>query len=426
MVATAGNRRVLSFRPDGEAEPASEGRSPVRVLLVANFDSGLKYVGRVAEAVAALGAEPDIRVPTTVVPHKLGADQVLAATGLPVRYEPWDDLVRAAAESDVVVPVFEGPTVERFIRETHVAAGLRMPVVGAGYVGMVLYDVIGGYLARSLADVLAVNSRTDLAEFAGAARGLGLPSENLLLAGLALLPATPMPLRSGPIRTVLFADQPTVPRRHADRDYLWDRLLGYAAHHPDRQVLLRPRHRPGEDTFHRMEHSPVAWAATRTLPPNLVIEHAPIGTLLPTSDLLLTVSSTAALEALAAGTRVAFVADWVNDAALNPRLLPSGLLRRFDDIDADRVGTAAPEWLDDVFPAAAGGPSPAERFAARLLAVAAGDAPRVHQALWDSSFHAGRRAMDAVLAARRVPTSRYTPKRMAAGALRRALRLVDR
>ena len=272
--------------------------------------------------------------------------------------------------------------------------------------------------------MLAVNSRTDLADFAAAARGLGLPEENLLLAGLALLPARPAPLSDGPIRTVLFADQPTVPRREADRHHLWERLRGYAERHPDRRVLLRPRHRPGEDTFHRMEHSPDAWAASRALPPNLVIEHAPIGGLIARSDLLLTVSSTAALEALAAGTRVAFVADWVNDAALNPRLLPSGLLRRFDDIDAVRLGAPDPAWLGDVFPAAEG-PAPAERFAARLLAVAAGDAPRVHQRLWDSSFHAGRRATDAVLAGT-ATSSRYTPRRVAAGVLRRALRLVER
>jgi hypothetical protein len=397
----------------------------MRVLLIANFDSGLKYVGRLAEAFAALGAEPDIRVPTTVVPHKLGPDQVAAATDRPVRYEPWEALVAAAGSSDAVVPVFEGPTVERFIREVHLAAGPRMPVVGTGYVGMVLYDVVGGYLSRSLADVLAVNSRTDLAEFSRAAQGLGLPDDNLLLAGLALLPATPAPLRDGPIRTVLFADQPTVPRRLADRVHLWDRLLAYAERHPDRQVLLRPRHRPGEDTFHRMEHSPVGWAASRTLPPNLVVEHERIDALIPRSDLLLTVSSTAALEAIAGGTRVAFVAEWVNDAALNPRLLPSGLLRRFDDIDADRIGTPAPEWLSDVFPAAEG-PAPAERFAARILAVAAGDAPRVHQRLWDSSFHAGRRATDEALGARISTTDRYTPRRIAAGVLRRVLRLVER
>lgn len=397
----------------------------MRVLLLANFDSSLKYAGRLAEAVAALGAEPDIRIPTTVAPHGLAAAQVQAATPRQVRFEPWADLVTTAAETDVVVPVFDGPNVERFVREVHDIAGARMPVVGCAYIGMVLYDIVAGYLGRSLADVLAVNSRSDLRDFGVTARALGMPDENLLLAGLALLPATPQPVRSGPIRTVLFADQPTVPRRDADRRYLWDRLADYAVLHPDRTVLLRPRHRPGEDTFHRMRFSPDAWAASRTLPPNLHIDHTPIDRLIPASDLVLTVSSTAALEAIAAGVRVAFVAEWINDAALNPRLLPSGLLRRFDEIDRDRIGEPDPAWLDDVFPAAEG-ESPAARFATRLLAIADGRAPRVHQALWDSAYHSGRRATDAVIATRPTAAARYTPRRVAAGALRRALRLIDR
>lgn len=396
----------------------------MRVLLLANFDSSLKYAGRLAEAVAALGAEPDLRVPTTVAPHGLGEAQVRAATSRPVRYEPWADLVAAAVGAEVVVPVFDGLTVERFIRDVHAVAGARMPVVGSGYVGMALTDVEGGYLARSLADVVAASSRSDLRDFRITARALGMPDEHLLLAGLALLPARPAPTRSGPIRTVLFADQPTVPRTVADRGYLWDRLAAYAERHPDRTVLLRPRHRPGEDTFHRMEHSPVSWAASRSLPPNLRIDHTPIDRLLDASDLLLTVSSTAALEAVAAGVRVAFVAEWINNASLNPRLLPSGLLRRFDDIDEDRLGEPDPAWLDDVFPASEG-PSPAERFAQRLLAVASGDAPRQHAALWDSAYHVGRRATDAALAARTAAEFRYTPRRVAAGALRRALRVVE-
>jgi hypothetical protein len=397
----------------------------MRVLLLANFDSSLKYAGRLAEAAAALGAEADLRIPTTVAPHGLGPEQVRAATSRPVRYEPWAGLVAAAVEADVVVPVFDGLTVERFIREVHAASGGRMPVVGSAYVGMALTDVEGGFLARSLADVVAANSRSDLRDFRVAARALGMPDSNLLLAGLALLPARPEPVRAGPIRTVLLADQPTVPRRNADRVYLWDRLADYAERHPDRTVLLRPRHRPGEDTFHRMDLSPVAWAASRPLPPNLRIDHTPIHELIEASDLLLTVSSTAALEAVAAGVRVAFIAEWINNASLNPRLLPSGLLRRFDDIDADRIGTPDPAWLDDVFPASEG-PSPAERFARRLLAVAAGDAPRVHQELWDSSYHAGRRATDAAIVARTTATGRYTPRRVMAGGLRRALKLVER
>jgi hypothetical protein len=394
------------------------------VLLLANFDSGLKFARRVADALAAQGASVQIAAPTTVAPHSLSPSSLGGAH--PVTVASWSDLVARSATVDVVVPVFDGTNIERFISEVHELRPRALPVFGAAYVGMALYDVAPGYLRRVLADVIAVNSRTDLALFAKTAHNFGLPDGNLLLAGLALLPAAPLPLRTGPIDTVVYADQPTVPSRIPQRAYLWDRLVGYAERHPDRTVLLRPRHRPGEDTFHRMEFSPDEWAAHREFPPNFRVDHTPIATLLPQTDLLLTVSSTAALEAIAGGSRVAFVADVLNDGALNPPLLPSGLLRMFDAIDADEIGTPDAEWLDDVFPAQTGD-APAERFAARLLEIAGDRTLRTHDASWSSGFQVARRAAQVAFAG--MPTGnrrRYTPRRVAAGVLRRALRRIDR
>ena len=397
----------------------------MRAVVVAGFDSSLKYGSRVADALEARGVEVDLRVPTTSSPQLLAEAQIRAATARTPRFDPWPEVVAAAAAADAVLPVLDGPNVERFFRDVHAATeqGAR-PVMAAGYGGMALYDLVAGYLGRSLADVLAVNTRGDLALFADAARRLGLPDGNLLLTGLALLPTTPAPQRTGPIRTVVFTDQPTVPRTEADRVLIWDRLLDYARRHPDRTVLLKPRHRPGEDTFHRMRVSPEGWAATRRLPPNLHIDHTPVETVVQRADLLLTVSSTAALEAIAHGVRVAFVADRVDDGSLNPPLLPSGLLRRFEQIAADDLGTPDPAWIDDVFPSHEGA-SPADRFAARIVAVAEGREPRVHDALWDSGLHRSRRETEAARAAFGTPARRLTPRRLAAGGLRRALRLVE-
>ncbi|WP_375400570.1 DUF6716 putative glycosyltransferase [uncultured Amnibacterium sp.] len=408
---------------------------------MAGFDSGLKYAARLADAFAAAGAAPVLALPTTVAPHGLGAEQIAAATDRPVTTATWAELVVRARGAAAVVPVFDGPMVQRFIRDVHgdgegdpaagagIAAG-PLPVFVAGYVGMALYDRVGGYLMRSLADVVAVNSRTDLAEFSAAAAALGLPAQSLLLCGLALLPATPAPPADGPIRSVLFTDQPTVPRTDVGRAIIWDRLAAYAAAHPDRSVVLKPRHRPTETTFHRQRFSPEQWAAGRTLPRNLRIDYAPIAGLIEASDLVLTVSSTAALEAIAAGTRVAFIADTVNDASLNPPLIASGLLRRFDDIDADRIGVPDPAWLRDIFPdgdlPADGGASPAARVAERALHLIRSDEPRPHRAAWDSGFHTLRRVDDQLLPARtRAARLRLTPRRAAAGLLRRILRRLD-
>src|SRR4029453_13791191 len=112
-----------------------------------------------------------------------------------------------------------------------------------------------------------------------------------------------------PIKTVMFADQPTVPQTREDRLYLYQRLLAYARIHPERDVVLKPRHRIGEDTFHRIKFLPEALLSGVRRPPNFSIDYTPISDRLGTLDLMLTVSSTAALEAAAAGVRTAFVAD---------------------------------------------------------------------------------------------------------------------
>lgn len=75
------------------------------------------------------------------------------------------------------------------------------------------------------------------------------------------------------------------------------------------------------------------------VPPSFSLDHRPITVQLDSIDLLLTVSSTAALEAAGAGVGVAFVADLgVREQLGNHILLGSGLLRTFDQIEADDLG----------------------------------------------------------------------------------------
>jgi hypothetical protein len=83
----------------------------------------------------------------------------------------------------------------------------------------------------------------------------------------------------------------------------------YAQAHPDRQVVLKPRHRIGEDTFHRMRFHPEVLLSGVRKPANFSIDYTPISERLTNLDLMVTISSTAALEAVGAGVRTAFVAD---------------------------------------------------------------------------------------------------------------------
>jgi hypothetical protein len=180
---------------------------------------------------------------------------------------------------------------------------------------------------------------------------LQLPTDNLLLCGLPLLSGEhrEAPV-DAPIKTVMFADQPTVPQTRGDRLYVYQRLMAYAQAHPDRQVVLKPRHRIGEDTFHRMRFHPEVLLSGVRKPANFSIDYTPISERLANLDLMMTISSTAALEAVGAGVRTAFVADLdVREQLGNHIFLGSGLLRTFDQLERDDVGVPAPPWIDDYF-----------------------------------------------------------------------------
>ena len=152
-----------------------------------------------------------------------------------------------------------------------------------------------------------------------------------------------------------------------DRLYIYQRLLTYARTHPDRQVVLKPRHRIGEDTFHRMKFHPEVLLSGVRRPPNFSIDYTPISHRLADLDLMLTVSSTAALEAVGAGVRTAFIADLdVREQLGNHIFLDSGLLRTFDQLERDDIGTPTRGWVEDYF-FSTSGDTPAQRLADRAL-----------------------------------------------------------
>ena len=320
-------------------------------LLVAAFDSQLKWCARIRDELVARGFSCEAVVPDAR--SALSPQQVLDAGFEDVRHLPWATLVDDALSHDVVVISLAGPLTQRLTIELALASVSIQgpgPVVVSGWVGIIFERITAGYLDRCGTDVIAVNSADDLEHFRHAADRLGLPSHNLFLTGLPFLSFSPAPVRVEPIRKVLYADQPTVPATAFERRYVYGRLIEYARAHPDREVLLKPRHRPEEDTFHRMKHHPADLLPDIGLPPNFRLDYTPIAESLPEVDLLLTMSSTACLEAIDFGCRVGLIADLgVNERYGNQVFLDSGLLRTFDQITADDIGDVEPDWRASYF-----------------------------------------------------------------------------
>jgi lipopolysaccharide biosynthesis glycosyltransferase len=333
-------------------------------LLVISFDSQLKWANSLRVALEEVGFTCRFVVPSdlrnSISPEQLadyGASGVVGADGLTagveIEYMLWQDLLAESLTVDAVALVIQGSFVNRFCHQLHdlvQQTGATAPVTIAGWVGVIIHEITAGFLDRFSADVVAVNSRSDLRTFTHVSTGLGLPIENLVLSGLPLLSEyRPAPV-GGPIRTVLYADQPTMPSSLRDRRFVYEQLIAYAEKHPDRTVVLKPRHRPEEGTIHRMKHHPETVLAGVEPPPNFVIDYTPISERLNDLDLMLALSSTAALEAVGSGVRTAFIADLgVREPLGNHIFVDSGLLRTFDQLIKDDIGTADPRWVDDYF-----------------------------------------------------------------------------
>ena len=391
-----------------------------RALYVAAFDSQLKWCGRIRDELESRGFGSDVVVPE--IRSALSPGQIADAGFAGVAHVSWAELLERALAADVVVCSLSGPFTRALLfdlAERLDGADEPGPVVVSGWVGVIIEKITAGYLDRCGSDVVAVNSVTDLEHFQRAARALALPSDNLLLTGLPFLSGEPAPPRTG-VHRLLFADQPTVPSSAAEREFLYAGAVAYARAHPDREVLLKPRHRLEEDTFHRMQHHPEVLLADVDLPANFRIDYTSIAELLPTVDLLVTVSSTACLEALDQGCRVALVLDLgVHERYGNHVFLDSGLLRTWQEITADELGSPAPEWLASYF-------FPRERNSTRTVAdrveelISSGYRPS--RATWRSAYHRSAAAAHRALGPELGSDRRAQTSRSAAALLRRRRR----
>ncbi|WP_285545570.1 DUF6716 putative glycosyltransferase [Streptomyces lavendulae] len=268
------------------------------------------------------------------------------------------ELAGGRERHDVVVLALVGGAVQAVL---HGARALwpqpaARPVFVTGYVGVVYEKLADGLLLRHGADLVLANSGHDAARFRAVYEGAGADPDAVTETALPFLDGAPYQPAGNRTHRVVFAVQPSVPESRADRTYLLGRAAGHARLHPDREVLVKLRSRPGEHTTHLEEH-PYQRLAERLpggLPPNCRLVYGHMGEVLDTTDLLVTVSSTAALESMHRGIPTAVLTDLgIREALGNQHFLGSGCLTSWDELDAGLLPRAAPAWT-----AAHGVPAP--------------------------------------------------------------------
>ncbi|MET9515906.1 DUF6716 putative glycosyltransferase [Streptomyces sp. NPDC002994] len=328
--------------------PASTSKA-LRIAVIADSDTRWKWGALTARRIA-----PEARIDGFLLRGRATpTPRQLAEVGVPV------DGVRevTAAEFigeidysayDVVLLALVGGAVQAML---HGLAPLwpdtdRRPVLCTGYVGVVYEKLADGLLLRHGADIVIANSRHDAERFRAVYEGVGADASAVTEAALPFLGGDSY--TGTDTRTVVFAAQPSVPQSRADRTYLLRRLVQHARLHPGREVLLKLRSKPGEHTTH-IEELPYQKLAARIeggVPPNFRLVYGHMGEVLDRTDLLVTVSSTAALESLHRRIPTAVLTDLgVREVLGNHHFLGSGCLASWDQLDAGHRPRADEEWL---------------------------------------------------------------------------------
>ncbi|TJZ53070.1 hypothetical protein FCH28_18180 [Streptomyces piniterrae] len=335
----------------------SRTASAPRVAVLADSDTRWKW-----GALTAYRIQSDIRLdgyllrgratPTVRQLEEVGAraDSLREIRGVAF-LQQMKDSVRSLdrTQYDVVVLACVGGAVQAMLHGlAHAWRGAdRRPVVVTGYVGVVYEKLADGLLLRHGADVVLANSRHDADRFREVYRGVGADDGSVVECALPFLGGERYTGQHSPY-TVVFAAQPSVPENRADRTYLLRRAIEHARRHPDREVLVKLRSKPGEHTTH-IEELPYQKLAAKTpggLPANCRLVYGNMGEVLDRTDLMVTVSSTAALESLHRGIPTAVLTDLgIREVLGNHHFLGSGCLASWDELDAGHRPEPDREWL---------------------------------------------------------------------------------
>jgi hypothetical protein len=321
---------------------------PPRVTVIADSDTRWKW-----GALTARRIDPEARLDARLLRGRATPTaRQLAELGIPadsmVEQTAAEILAAVTGETcDVLVLSCVGGTVQALLHgfarawEGHP----RRPVVVTGYVGVVYEKLADGLLLRAGADIVLANSADDAQRFRDVYEGVGYPTGSIAETALPFLggdryrPSAERPF------TVTFAVQPSVPDNRDDRLHLLRRTVEHARRHPGREVLVKLRSKPGEHTTH-IEESPYQKLVASLEPPdNLRLVYGNMSDVLDRTDLLVTVSSTAALESLHRGIPTAILTDLgIREALGNHHFLGSGCYASWDEIDDGHLPRADPLW----------------------------------------------------------------------------------
>lgn len=368
--------------PRGRVETRADGASR-RLLVVADADSYVKWGAALASTLPPGWTTRLVVIASPVQPSPRQLAHALAGTRFgpaDVRIVPLDgrgprggragrdglgglDAELDAFDPHAVLLALRGPFVR--VVAPRLTRRPNRPALLSGFPGLTIPAVPKAVIYREQTDLVVLHSRREVREFRANAADLGIDR----MFGLATLPflagddrrsSSP---RSGRVETerrptdaaqsagtdVVFAAQAKVPAERDDRVTLLAALAELARRRAPHRVVVKVRARTGEAQTHSEAHDYAdLLAELADVPANLVVEDGPMAARLARAAALVTVSSTAALEAIALDLPVLLVDDFgVSPAMINTVFEGAGVFGSTTDLVAGRFRQADPAWLAD-------------------------------------------------------------------------------
>lgn len=340
----------------GKIENINDDTQPVKIIAVADSDSYVKF------AAATLHALPDgfdsslVLVNSPIAPSFEQVQSALAGT-------------RFAPVANHIVPALTMPQLRKRLRQENpdvvflsgtgpvieVVAELcerldSPPALISSIPGMALPARFKGIEYRARVHALIMHSHKEVREYSSLLAERSV-SKEVVLGSLPFLPAF-----SGsddrPLESVVFTPQALVPSSASQRASILMALQECARRNPGVQVVVKLRARSGENQTHNEQFAYDAlWEAmcasnTELVSSALNFATGPLSDFLVPGSAHVTVSSTAALESIAAGVPTLVLEDFgVNERLLNAVYVESGCLGNLSDLTDLRFGIPNEQWL---------------------------------------------------------------------------------
>lgn len=327
------------------------------IVAVADSDSYLKLA---CTTLSALPASWDRRVVLVRTPIEPTPEQVAAATaGTCFENREIPVLTRAALTYDsldghIIFAAATGPVVSELFTKLlrSKANAVRPAALVSALPGVAYPATTKGWAYRRSADAFIVHSHAEAREFSQLAEAETGHCPDILVSKLPFLKTAGFPQpQPASIDTVVFAAQAKVPVERAEREDILLALDRTARLNPAVRVIIKLRARAGEPQTHAEAHPyDSLWeslvAAGRVGAGRVEFATGAMDRVLAPGAALLTVSSTAALEAVDRGLPVLVLTDFgLNDQMLNSVFRGSGLLGSLDDAAALNFSFPNRAWL---------------------------------------------------------------------------------